>query len=485
MKEELIVIENGQMRKNGKLIFSDLNLQIYKNQIIGIIFDSVVERKYLREFFQGDLHLCEGKTYLEGNKADTAETEKYLRENFTIIKRESSLIHNLHIEENVFVFKDRKKLINRRKYLREIQKLLKQFNLELKLNRSVSELSVKERVIVELLKAYAENKKVVILMHISGFLKRNELNEIFLLLKQMQQGRTFVLIEQFENIIFEWTDQIVVIRHGKTAGIYNSGTINREILYSALINENTTKKIAGIDKIDLNDDMENEPVLKFESVSTNFLMGFSMEIGAGEVLKIYYMDDESCEHIINLLKGDRKTLSGNILLMGKEYRVNNIIQAVDHGVCFIEESPYENMLFYNMSVRDNLCLALSKKVPLFWMRKRFIKSIDQLVKTFNLESIIKIRLRRLEPHILQQIAYYKWYLYAPKVVICIKPFTEIDIHLQEITVEMISNLKRRGIAVIILTSNYSELYRVDGDTIYMKNGRVIDENEVYHTLYRE
>lgn len=485
MKEELIVIENGQMRKNGKLIFSDLNLQIYKNQIIGIIFDSVVERKYLREFFQGDLHLCEGKTYLEGNKADTAETEKYLRENFTIIKRESSLIHNLHIEENVFVFKDRKKLINRRKYLREIQKLLKQFNLELKLNRSVSELSVKERVIVELLKAYAENKKVVILMHISGFLKRNELNEIFLLLKQMQQGRTFVLIEQFENIIFEWTDQIVVIRHGKTAGIYNSGTINRELLYSALINENTTKKIAGIDKIDLNDDMENEPVLKFESVSTNFLMGFSMEIGAGEVLKIYYMDDESCEHIINLLKGDRKTLSGNILLMGKEYRVNNIIQAVDHGVCFIEESPYENMLFYNMSVRDNLCLALSKKVPLFWMRKRFIKSIDQLVKTFNLESIIKIRLRRLEPHILQQIAYYKWYLYAPKVVICIKPFTEIDIHLQEITVEMISNLKRRGIAVIILTSNYSELYRVDGDTIYMKNGRVIDENEVYHTLYRE
>jgi ABC-type multidrug transport system ATPase subunit len=57
--------------------------------------------------------------------------------------------------------------------------------------------------------------------------------------------------------------------------------------------------------------------------------------------------------------------------------------------------------------------------------------------------------------------------------------------MQEITVEMISNLKIRGISVIVLTSNFSELYRIDGDTIYVKNGRIIDEDEVYQTLYKE
>ncbi len=50
---------------------------------------------------------------------------------------------------------------------------------------------------------------------------------------------------------------------------------------------------------------------------------------------------------------------------------------------------------------------------------------------------------------------------------------------------MISKLKSRGISIIILTPNYSELYRVDGDIIYLKNGKMIDENEVYQTLYKK
>ena len=111
--------------------------------------------------------------------------------------------------------------------------------------------------------------------------------------------------------------------------------------------------------------------------------------------------------------------------------------------------------------------------------------MGQLTEPFNIDDIARIRLHRLEPATLQKIAYYKWYLYAPKVVVCIKPFTETDIHLQEITVEMISKLKSRGISIIILTPNYSELYRVDGDIIYLKNGKMIDENEVYQTLYKK
>jgi ABC-type uncharacterized transport system ATPase subunit len=136
---------------------------------LGIIFDSIVERKYLQEFFEGDLLLSKGKIYLEGNKADTVEAEHYLKNNLTIIRKESKLISNLHIEENVYVFADKKKLIYRRKYLREIQGLLKQFHLDFNLNKQISELTIKEKVVVELLKAYAENKKIVILTHITGF----------------------------------------------------------------------------------------------------------------------------------------------------------------------------------------------------------------------------------------------------------------------------------------------------------------------------
>lgn len=486
MKEELIVIENGRIEKNDSPILKGLFLQIYRTHILGIIFDSIVERKCLLEFFKGNYSLCDGKIYIEGEKADYIDSERYFKNNITIIEKTSKLINNLHIEENIFFFVDKKNMVNRRRYLLDFQKIMEQLKIAININKPAFRLTTKERVIIELIKAYVEKKKIVVLTHITGFLKRNELDDIFLLvLKLKELGMTFVLIEPFENIVFEWTSQLVMIQHGKTVGIFDTKSVNRELLYTALIKGQKIKKVDAINQIDLAEEKENVPVLEFTQVGTSILSDIDLVVESGEVLKIYYMDDESCEHMIDLLKGERKPLSGKIMLGNQSYKVNSINQAVKKGVCFIEESPYENILIYDMNVRDNLCLALSYKVPLLWLRKRYIKSVDQIIQALCSEDIAEVKLRKLEPRILQQIAYYKWYLYAPKVVVCIKPFTETDIHLQEMTIEMISILKSRGISVIILTSNFSELYRVDGDTIFIKNGHMIDEDEVYQTLYKK
>ncbi len=486
MKEELIVIENGRIEMNDTPVINDLNLQINKKEILGIIFDSITERKCLQGLFQGIYPAHGGRIYIEGKKADSVDLERYFKENATIIEKDSKLLANLRLEENLFLFGNSSKMIYNKKYLREFQNIIRKYNLELDTDKPVSGLTVKERVIAELVKAYAEKKKIVFFVHITGFLKRNELEDVFEFVKQLQEeDMAFLVVEQFENIIFEWTEQLIVIRHGKTAGIFDTRSINRRQLYAALRIKKKDRKSSVKSNSELEEERESRCVLEFGNVSTNVLDGLSLTAWSGEILKIYYMDDESSEHIIDLLKGSRKPLAGSIILADRPYRVNNVIQAVDKGVCFIEESPYENMLFYNLNVRDNLNLALSKKVRLLWFRRRFIKSVDQLVKTVNIEAIAHVNLRKLEPRVLQQIAYYKWYLYAPKVVICIKPFTETDIHLQEITVEMIANLRSRGIAVIILTSNFSDLYRVEGETVYVRNGHAIDEDEVYQILYKK
>lgn len=81
----------------------------------------------------------------------------------------------------------------------------------------------------------------------------------------------------------------------------------------------------------------------------------------------------------------------------REYRVSDTHRAVDRGVCFIEESPYKSMPVFDMTILDNLCLALSKKVPLIWARKRFTKSIRELVSQFIDDDIEKVKLSGLPP----------------------------------------------------------------------------------------
>lgn len=481
MKEELITIEDGEIEVRGNRIFDDLYLQLYKSEIQGIVFDNIVDRKCLLELFRGERKLISGRVTIGSIRTDYDNALIFFRKYATVIEKGSMLIDNLTIEENIFLFTDKSNMISKRKYKNKLQILLEKFNIDINVNRPILSLSIKERIIIELLKTYFEDKKLVVLCYISGRLLNKDFEDIHsLLLKLIKHGMSFVLIETFNNVVFEWVNRFYLIENGKTTGIFDSNFYNNRQLYSHLIKK--ASPFAGV-IINKAQEKPDEPVLEFVSVCTNHINKLNLKVSAGEILKIIYMDDESCEHIIDLFKGIIKPISGEIRLLGRKITINSISQALNKGICFIEESPYENMLFYNMTLLENLGLALSKKVPFFWFRRRYKKSLNSLISSFHLDEFVNVKLLRLDPRILQVIAYLKWYLYAPNVVLCIKPFTELDVNLQEITLEMIQYLKSRGISVIILTPILSETYKVEGHTIYIKDGKLIDKNDVYLSLY--
>ena len=488
MREEMLVIENGKISKAENDIFRELYLQIYKGEIFGIIFDNILERRCLLDFFKGNKTLDSGRIYLSNEKIVIKESPKYFESYIAVIERTSKLISSLSILENVLLFAPsmQKYITDNKKYAYAMEEIKKQLYIDIPMDKSVSSLTSKERVIIELIKAYIEGKKLVALTDITDFLKSTELMDIFSLLTRLRElGMTFAIIESFEDIVFEWTDRLAIIRNGKTLGIYRSKDINRQQIYSALIGDQYKYMVNKIVPIKEDEPEELHPILKFVNINTEILKNLNFSINKGEVIKIYYMDDSSYSHIVELLKGMRKPVSGHIIVSDKEYRVNDAHQAVNKGICFVEESPYKNMLFYDMSILDNLTLTLADKVPFIWMKRRYTKSVQEFVSRFIDDDITKIRLSGLSPVKLQQIAYLKWLIYAPSVVVCIKPFTEVDIHLREVTVNMIEMLRRRGIAVIIFTSNISETYRIEGETIYIRNGQVIDADEVYQVIYGE
>lgn len=486
MKEELISIEDGEIFVRGNPIFTNLYLQLYKSEILGIVFDNVVERKCLLELFRGERSLNGGRVLVGKEQFDYDNVLSFFKSNATVIEKTSKLIDNLSIEENVLLFEDKNNVVSDRKYKNNFQLLVNKFDINITVDRPVKALFSKERIIIELLKAYYEEKKLVILSYISGMILSKDLEDIHLLLQKLTKyGMTFILIESFNNGVFEWVNRFYLIQHSKTAGIFDTNFYNNRHLYSLLVKKTGSYSGNLISrKAEEGKAMTETPVLELNKIWTGHLKDLNLKIRKGEILKIIYMDDESCEHTIDLLKGNIKPLSGGISILGRHITIGSISQALGKGICFIEESPYENMLFYNMTLRENLGLALSKKVPFFWLKKRYRKSLDYLMINFHLEEYADVKLRKLDPRILQVVAYLKWFLYAPEVVICIKPFTELDINLQKITVEMMQYLKSRGIAVIILTPALSETNRVEDDTVYIKDGRLIDKHEIYSNLYK-
>lgn len=486
MEKIAFMIENGVICRKGRNVFDGLYLSVYEKEVLGLICDSTAEKKCLLQFFKGELQLKEGRAFHAGKGAGSqGETGKFFRDNLAVIEKTGKLIPTLSVLDNICLFADRRKFLFTDRYHRDMHRLMEEFSLSIDMGDDVYGLTARDRVIMELLKAYVEEKRIVVLADLTGFLRKNELEEVKKLIERMKEkGMSFLILEPFEDIVFEWSSRIAVMQHGKTVEVLDSRHVNRQKLYEALMqNKNVGENGDEAFGLKREDGGADNEVLKFENVETDYLKNVSFSLESGMLLKIFLLDDRSGEEILELLSGARKLKAGKILLDGKSYRVRSYTKAMKRGICFLGESPYDRTLVYDMTVKDNISLVLSRKSPFIWMRRSLSKSLERSINDYFHEEIANVRLRRLPPDTLQKVAHYKWILFRPRVVVCMKPFAEVDIHMQEITAQMITAYREQGIAVILLTANFSEVDRIEGETVYLKDGKQIDENQVYQILY--
>ena len=136
-----------------------------------------------------------------------------------------------------------------------------------------------------------------------------------------------------------------------------------------------------------------------------------------------------------------------------------------------------------MSIRDNLLIPLSRKVPGIFRRPGYSQNIDQFIKNNLGIDHPQQKAWNFSPEILQKVVYTRFLIGAPSVLFVEKPFTDTNVRIRETTLEMLKALQRRGITIILLISSPSNLTLLDGDDLYAKNGRIISEEEMYRSFY--
>ena len=149
-------------------------------------------------------------------------------------------------------------------------------------------------------------------------------------------------------------------------------------------------------------------------------------------------------------------------------------QAVREGVGFITEAPYRSMILDNMSATENVSVPLHEKVRGFWFAKKYTRSVSDFLQNNELN---KKKLKNIGNAELQKLAYEKWLVYQPKIVIIENPFTDMDINMREITRKMIGALQKRGIGVILLTANFAIMNKIKGESMFLKHGVLTREEE--------
>ncbi|MCL1883743.1 MAG: ATP-binding cassette domain-containing protein [Defluviitaleaceae bacterium] len=463
MNEDIIRIQNAS---DGKLLKS-IYISAYRSETIGIIFNNTQECQSLFDILSGKEKFSDGRIYHNETRVTAVQAQTIYKKNCEVIEGAGHLIEHMTIAENICVVGSKKMgfFISSKKCEKKTQLIFDKFNIKLPVKQLIIKLSPYQKIIVALIKAYVSEKTIVLLKDMTSLLNRNEIENVMHLISDLKkQGMSYVFFETYEGILFRYTDTLSIVKNGKTVGIFKSEELSKQKIYS-MISENIISEDMHSENMhseNFTSPKEGKVVLEFDRVCTDFLDNVSLKVRQGEIVKLF-LDYTSCNHIVDLLKGEIKTNRGNLFL--------------PKGIGFIEENPFSSMLIYEMSVLDNLCLSLSKKVVGIWAKPKYRKSIIATVgNIIGTENIYK-PLAQLSLVELQKIVYCKWYLYAPGLVVCMRPFSAVDVQTREVTGQMIRLLASRGIAVLIITSSVSEIELITGDTYFIQNGKLPDENK--------
>lgn len=452
MKREILRIENITITDKGMKTLDDFFLNLYRGELLGVFVNNTTEKKHLIDLIYGNVEVERGRICYD-NMPVTYEAYVDIRKNkVSMIQSTSKLVDDLPVADNIFVIRDRfgRYIIDRQVIFEQTRNLLEELELEIDPQKLAYLLSGFERTAVELVKAYGLGAKIIILKDLSSYLSDSELSKLAPIIGRLKgNGVSFIMIDSFAEVLKQFADRMFVMSGGRNVWTFKGGQFSGDTIKTYFYT--SRQEIAGDAYV------RQETALRFDRVSTAGLEPLSFEIHSGELLCILDHDGRCIDEITNILSCENSSYQGEVYVGEKLFCSRSPGEAVKNGLAFIVENPRETMLFKDITAIDNLFFVSGNKENSFWMNSKYRKSCIEAYEGFFEKGVLNKQTKSLTVYDLQKLAYLKWHFYNPKVVVCIRPFSSIDAELRDITSEMLRLLLEKGIGILVLASNYSEV----------------------------
>ncbi|WP_312643618.1 ATP-binding cassette domain-containing protein [Hydrogenoanaerobacterium sp.] len=471
MKEEIIRLERVTQIVDGVTLLDNFNLHIFKGEIMGLLSINVHGQEALIRLLCQNVPIHYGHVYFQETLVNNYEHSSMSKNRVSVIEKQSRLVESLTVADNIFVLRDgfKKYLISPKMLDAQLRQFTEELDISIDVNQPVANLSFFQRYVVELLKAVVTGVKLVVIRDISNFISTTDLKKFHDLLRHyLKRGISFLYICNHHEEAFKICERVSLMENGKVFKVLNRNDFRDEMItpYTLDFSRIASPPIRETGK---------DGILRFQNISTQNIKNMSFTIEKGECVVFLDIDNTVLTDILQLMNDEQQPSSGDILLNGLHY--SEKAARLKRSVGFIQENPTQSMLFKEMSYIDNLCFLMDRKKPNLWFSKNMKKSILREYEPLIGEDIYAADITSLTPLSLYNLAYYKIHLYNPKVVLCVQPFSGADMYLRHHLIGLISQLRRKGITVIILAVSLSDSLVVADRLMVIEQGQLRKE---YH-----
>ena len=343
----------------------------------------------------------------------------------------------------------------------------------------LDECSIAIQQMIAIARAVDMKCKVLILDEPTSSLDDEEVSKLFVLMRHLKnEGVGIVFVTHFLEQVYEICDRITVLRNGEYVGEYDTQSLPRVMLVAKMMGKDFDD-LADIKGEHKSSGKEKIPVIEAEGLGhAGTIKPFDLTINKGEVVGLTGLLGSGRSELVRAIYGADKADSGKLKVNGREVKINTPLDAMKLGMAYLPEDRKRDGIIPDLSVRENIIIALQAKRGLFKLmsRKEMEEAADKYIdllqiKTANRETPIK----SLSGGNQQKVIIGRWLLTNPEYLILDEPTRGIDIGTKTEIQKLVLNLADEGKAVTFISSEVEEMIRTCSRMAVLRDGKMVGE----------
>ncbi len=466
----------------GVQALKEVSIQIRQAEVHAIVGENGAGKSTLMKIAVGELLRDAGIIKVFGQEAQISSPSDGYRYGISLIHQEFSLVPSLDVAQNIFLGRELTKgripfMDNRYMYERteRILESLKMFHLDPHLK--IRDLTVAQKQVVEIAKALSLNSKIIIMDEPSAALTLKETHRLFEVIRELKdKGVTILFISHRIEEIFEIADQVSILRDGELI----LTTPITQIDHSQVISNMVGRSLEFVFPPKAKQEKGGKVILEVKKISKERQFSdISFQLKEGEIIGLAGLVGSGRSEVALALFGLNQLDSGGIYLQGEKANINSPFEAIKQGLALLPEDRRELGLVIVRSVLENLALP-----ALYWdiARKYFIDLKRELSLGREVQKELSIRFASFSQKVeslsggnQQKVVVGKWLITQPKILIMDEPTRGIDVGAKLEIYNIVNTLAQRGIGIIFISSEFSEILGVTHRILVMSEGRITAE----------
>lgn len=482
MSDNVILTMRGISKEfPGVKALSNVDFTLCKGEIHALMGENGAGKSTLVKVLTG-VHIKDsGEIRIEGHDEPVSIRSPQDAQNLGIstVYQEITLCPNLTVAENMFIGRGNYRFINWRVQEKRADEILTKLNIPAKASQQLGTCSLAVQQMVAIARAVDMECKVLILDEPTSSLDEREVALLFKLMRDLKsRGVGIIFITHFLDQVYEVCDKITVLRNGELVGEYEIKDMPEVELISAMLG----KDLEDISKLkDEKKVYEGKDEVVYEAhnlSSTEGVKPFDFKIKKGEVNGFTgLLGSGRSESVRAIFAADRVT-SGSVKMNDKEVKIQKPKDAMKNGIGYLPEDRKGDGIIQDLSVRENIILALQVLNGFFkpFSRAESEKFADEFIELLNIKTASKeTPIKSLSGGNQQKVILARWLLTNPQYLILDEPTRGIDVGTKVEIQKQVLKLAEKGVSVTFISSEIQEMLNVCSRLIVMRDRRIVGE----------